>query len=107
MSRLVCPLLILLAAHPVAAQQTPPTLDELGIGEGRWMMFGPVFRTSPTPSGLREDLPFAAAVVAGTLSNPRTKPDVTDFRVDWVVKTHPALKGKPVLALPRYIEVKD
>ena len=32
MSRLVCPLLILLVAHPVAAQKKPSTLDDLGFG---------------------------------------------------------------------------
>jgi hypothetical protein len=109
MSRFVCPLLLLLAAHPVAAQQKPPTLEDLGFGAGGIWFAG--VRTPPRPS-LRGDLADAAIVLTGTLSNPRLPSGnvtnaVTDFRVDGVVKTHPALKGKPVLTLPHYIPVED
>ncbi|HEY8505280.1 MAG TPA: hypothetical protein VIL46_11905 [Gemmataceae bacterium] len=62
---------------------------------------------------MREEARYAKIVVVGTLENPRLTPGgnglsgggATDLRIEKVLKTDPALKGKEVLTIPRYIPV--
>src|SRR5262245_47012756 len=97
MCRLVCPLLLLLASHPVVAGPKRPGLRGFG---GRQVTFaGHAPFVLPASLSLRDELATASAVLAGKVSNP-DKNGVTEFRIDGVVKMHPALKGKTVLALP-------
>jgi hypothetical protein len=61
----------------------------------------------------RQEFEQAKIVLYGTLANPQFKPGAapgtgtTEFRVDKVIKSDPALAGRNKLELPKYIPVLD
>jgi hypothetical protein len=66
------------------------------------------FGTGPGPT-LREEAVACKFVVYGTLANPKRTDagGTTDFIVSRVLKSDPAIAGKDVLTIPRYIDIPD
>jgi hypothetical protein len=62
-----------------------------------------------TPRTFREDVRDSKLVIWGVLDNPRktANGDFTDCMVIGVVKSHPILRGKTTLTLPRKIDIED
>lgn len=65
------------------------------------------FRQSPS---LRQDAELAQAILYGSAGKPELTAGVTGvtpLRIEAVIKPHPAVAGKKVVQLPRYIPVSD
>src|SRR5262249_3403960 len=65
--------------------------------------------TSPT---FRQEaaVPIARVILHGTMANPRTSGGLngqTDFHIKTVLRSDPAVKGKAMLVLPRYLPINE
>src|SRR5882724_2878025 len=80
------------------------------VPAGACSLCDPNAKLSPT---FRQEaaLPMARLILHGTIANPRTTggglTGQTDFHIKTILRDDPAVKGKTMLVLPRYIPVNE